>query len=129
MIRLLNITSKENKRFFVISGLGVSVGAFIVVFFLSLVAGIDRTVETKIFPEESIEVGAATSDVLDTVSLLSGGKGSSAEIGDTLGLSENTITFHRARIRKLLGLSSEWEMARFAILLHLAAVEEPNPRG
>jgi DNA-binding NarL/FixJ family response regulator len=60
--------------------------------------------------------------------LLGQGK-SSAEIGDSLGLSENTITFHRARIRKLLGLSSEWEMARFAILLHLAAAEDENPQG
>jgi len=54
---------------------------------------------------------------------------SSAEIGDSLGLSENTITFHRARIRKILGLSSEWEMARFAILLHLSAAENANPQG
>ena len=60
--------------------------------------------------------------------LLGQGK-TSAEIGESLGLSENTITFHRARIRKLLGLSSEWEMARFAILLHLAAVEDANPPG
>jgi putative ABC transport system permease protein len=82
MIRLLNITAKENKRFFVIGGMGVSTGAFMVVFFLGLVAGIDQTVETKIFPEESIEVAAARSDVLDTVSLLSGGRGSSADLGE-----------------------------------------------
>jgi len=60
--------------------------------------------------------------------LLGQGK-TSAEIGDSLGLSENTITFHRVRIRKILGLSSEWEMARFAILLHLAAAEDANPQG
>ncbi len=60
--------------------------------------------------------------------LLGQGK-TSAEIGDSLGLSENTITFHRARIRKILGLSSEWEMARFAILLHLAAAEDANSQG
>lgn len=47
----------------------------------------------------------------------------SAEIGDALGLSANTITFHRARIRKILGLSSEWELGRFAILVYLAANE------
>ena len=45
---------------------------------------------------------------------------SSAEIGEKLGLSENTITFHRKRIRTILGLSSEWELTRFAILVHLA---------
>jgi DNA-binding NarL/FixJ family response regulator len=64
----------------------------------------------------------------DILRLLGQGK-TSAEIGDSLGLSENTITFHRASIRRILGLSSEWEMARFAILLHLAAAEDSNPQG
>ena len=45
---------------------------------------------------------------------------SSAEIGDKLGLSENTITFHRKRIRMILGLATEWELTREAILVHLA---------
>jgi len=44
----------------------------------------------------------------------------SAEIGDKLGLSENTITFHRKRIRTILGLTTEWELTREAILVHLA---------
>jgi two-component system invasion response regulator UvrY len=44
----------------------------------------------------------------------------SAQIGDKLGLSEATITFHRKRIRTILGLSSEWELTRQAILVHLA---------
>lgn len=57
------------------------------------------------------------------LSLIGQGK-TSAEIGDTLGLSANTITFHRKRIRKLLGLASEWELGRFAILVHLATGEE-----
>ena len=60
--------------------------------------------------------------------LLGQGK-TSGEIGDSIGVTESTITFHRARIRKILGLSSEWEMARFAILLHLAAAEDTNPQG
>jgi DNA-binding NarL/FixJ family response regulator len=51
----------------------------------------------------------------------------SAEIGTQLGLSENTITFHRQRIRKILGLSSEWELTHFAILVHLAANIEGAP--
>jgi DNA-binding NarL/FixJ family response regulator len=45
---------------------------------------------------------------------------SSAEIGQKLGLSENTITFHRRRIRAILGLATEWELMRQAILVHLA---------
>ena len=64
----------------------------------------------------------------DILRLLGQGK-TSAEIGDCLGLSENTITFHRASIRKILGLSSEWEMARFAILLRLSAAENAGPQG
>ncbi len=57
------------------------------------------------------------------VKLLGQGK-TSAEIGEQLGLSQNTITFHRGRIRKVLGLSSEWELVRHAILVHLATSEE-----
>lgn len=63
--------------------------------------------------------------------LLGQGK-TSAEIGAQLGISENTITFHRVRIRKVLGLSSEWELVRHAILVHLATSggdpEPPAPR-
>jgi len=49
---------------------------------------------------------------------------SSAEIGEKLGLSENTITFHRKRIRTVLGLTSEWELTRQAILVHLATTPD-----
>jgi DNA-binding NarL/FixJ family response regulator len=44
---------------------------------------------------------------------------SSAEIGAQLGLSPNTITFHRTRIRKILGLDSEWALNRLAILVQV----------
>ena len=50
----------------------------------------------------------------------------SGEIGDELGLSESTITFHRKRIRTILGLSSEWELTRQAILVHLATGGDPK---
>lgn len=49
---------------------------------------------------------------------------SSAEIGSALGLTTSAITFHRSRIRKLLGLESEWELVRYAILVSLAGDEE-----
>ena len=52
----------------------------------------------------------------------------SAEIGDKLGLSENTITFHRKRIRTILGLASEWELTRQAILVHIATRDRGAPR-
>jgi DNA-binding NarL/FixJ family response regulator len=62
------------------------------------------------------------------VKLLGQGK-TSAEIGEELGLSESTITFHRVRIRKVLGLSTEWELVRHAILVHLASSGDEDPRG
>jgi len=75
-----------------------------------------------------LSLSRLTSRQQEILRLLGQGK-TSGEIGDSIGVTESTITFHRARIRKLLGLSSEWEMARFAILLHLAAAEEANPPG
>jgi DNA-binding NarL/FixJ family response regulator len=50
--------------------------------------------------------------------LLGEGK-TSAEIGRTLGLTESTIVFHRGNIRKSLGVTSEWELTRFAILVSI----------
>lgn len=64
-------------------------------------------------------------EILD---LIGQGK-TSAEIGEHLGLSENTITFHRVRVRKILALATEWELVRFAILVHLASTEQTNPPG
>jgi len=59
--------------------------------------------------------------------LLGQGK-STAEIAHQFGLTPAAITWHRAHIRKALGLSTEWELARFAILVHLATGEEgPGP--
>jgi DNA-binding NarL/FixJ family response regulator len=54
---------------------------------------------------------------------------SSAQIGMHLGLSTSAITFHRQRIRKLLGLASEWELVRYAILVSLAQDERTEGRG
>lgn len=55
------------------------------------------------------------------------GKGrTSAEIAEKLGLTESTITFHRQRIRRLLGLASEWELVRHAILVEVASQEKPK---
>lgn len=48
----------------------------------------------------------------------------SHEIGERLGLSANSITFHRQRLRKVLGLTSEFELVRYAIVMRLAASAE-----
>jgi DNA-binding NarL/FixJ family response regulator len=50
---------------------------------------------------------------------------SSAAIAATLGLTTSAITSQRARIRSLLGLGTEWELTRYAILVSLA-VELPS---
>jgi len=59
--------------------------------------------------------------------LLGEGK-TSAEIGRALGLSENTIVFHRHGIRKALGFTTEWELTRFAILASLGGQEDGKGR-
>jgi DNA-binding NarL/FixJ family response regulator len=66
----------------------------------------------------------------EILSLLGQGK-SSEEIAHHIGLTTSAITWHRAHIRKALGLTSEWELARFAILVNLAttgpeAAEPPH---
>ncbi len=59
-----------------------------------------------------------------TILRLIGEGKTSAQIGAELGLSEATITFHRQRIRRQLGLASEWELVRHAILVQLSADRE-----
>lgn len=39
------------------------------------------------------------------------------EIADAVGLSPRTVEFHRSSIRKALGVTSEWALMRFAIML------------
>jgi len=43
-----------------------------------------------------------------------------AEIADIIGLSPRTVEFHRASIRRTLGITSEWNLVRWAILAGLA---------
>jgi DNA-binding NarL/FixJ family response regulator len=52
------------------------------------------------------------------VSLL--GEGHSTErIAEAMGLSANTITYHRVRIRKILGIDSEWGLMRYAMMVRM----------
>lgn len=48
---------------------------------------------------------------------------STGEIGELLSVSPRTIEFHRARIRKTLGVSTEAGLIRFAVMV---VVKEPN---
>ena len=60
----------------------------------------------------------------DIVRLLGQGM-SSAAIAAALRITTSAITAQRARIRRLLGLATEWELTRYAVLVSLA-VEKPS---
>ncbi|MGQ0650354.1 MAG: response regulator [Gemmatimonadaceae bacterium] len=45
---------------------------------------------------------------------------STQEIADDLGVSPRTVEFHRASIRKALGITTEWGLMRFAIMLRVS---------
>ena len=51
----------------------------------------------------------------EIVRLLGQGK-STTEVAVALGLRPSTVAFHRANIRKALGIPTEWGLVRFAIL-------------
>lgn len=56
----------------------------------------------------------------EIVRLLGEGK-STERIASEFHLSANTITYHRGRIRKLLGIDSEWGLMQYAMLVRLSA--------
>ncbi len=51
--------------------------------------------------------------------LIGDGK-SSQEMADLLGVSPRTVEFHRASIRKALGITTEWGLLRFAIMMRVS---------
>jgi len=50
----------------------------------------------------------------EIVNLIGEGK-STEQIAVLMGLSANTITYHRVRIRKILGIDNEWGLMRYAM--------------
>lgn len=58
----------------------------------------------------------------EIVQLLGEGK-STATIASILHRSHWTVTFHRTRIRKALGIDSEWGLMRYAMLVKLSEAE------
>ena len=62
---------------------------------------------------------------LQILRLLGEGK-NGAEIAVSLHLSPRTIEFHRAGIRRALGIATEWGLVRFAIVSGLAAGPVPG---
>jgi DNA-binding NarL/FixJ family response regulator len=65
---------------------------------------------------------------LQILRLLGEGK-SGAEIAEALHLSARTIEFHRAGIRRVLGIANEWGLVRYAIVAGLASRGEQPPEG
>ena len=72
-------------------------------------------------------VAQLTSRQQQILRLVGRGK-SSAQIADTIGLSERTVSFHRANIRKVLGIDSEQGLLRYAILVEIGLDERKVPR-
>lgn len=58
--------------------------------------------------------------------LLGDGK-STVTIAAELHVSPTTVTFHRVRIRKALGIPNEWALMRYALVLKLS--EEGTGQG
>jgi DNA-binding CsgD family transcriptional regulator len=50
----------------------------------------------------------------------------SDQIADLLSLSNHTVHFHRKSIRRRLGIKSDWEMLRYAMLIALHEEEETS---
>lgn len=96
-----------------------------------------RTLISPRVPKRSFRDGAAVDHpALDRLTprhhqilrLIGDGK-STSEIGAELGVSPRTVEFHRASIRKSLGIASETGLMRFAILLRLNAVGSEGDDG
>lgn len=69
--------------------------------------------------------GQLTARQQEIVRLLAKGK-NSEEIAERLGLSPHTIHYHRKSIRHRLGIKSDYEMVRYAMLV---AMHEAERRG
>lgn len=65
---------------------------------------------------------------IEILGMIAQGK-STADIAATVGVSESTITFHRANLRKKLGIDSEWGLVRFAILMEVGDAVRRDENG
>lgn len=75
---------------------------------------------------EHPELDRLTPRHLEILRLIGDGK-STAEIAEELGLSPRTVEFHRSSIRKALGITTEWGLMRFAIMLRVGGDPGPDP--
>ncbi len=84
---------------------------------------------------EHPELDRLTPRHLQILRLIGDGR-STAEIAEALGVSPRTVEFHRSSIRRALGITSEWGLMRFAIMLRVGGAPpgaepgaEPGPDG
>jgi DNA-binding NarL/FixJ family response regulator len=76
--------------------------------------------------EEGLGLSQLTPRQRQIVELLGVGR-TNAEIGEALGLTEKTITFHRTNIRRALGIPNEWGLVRYAVLARLSGGKTRKP--
>lgn len=74
----------------------------------------------------SFDLGRLTQRQQQVVRLLGDGK-STARIAEELQVSPNTITFHRVRIRKALGIGTEWGLMRYALVVRMSEERSKGP--
>jgi DNA-binding NarL/FixJ family response regulator len=67
---------------------------------------------------EALGFGLLTSRQQQIVRLIGQGL-TSEQIAQKLGVSFHTINFHRKNLRRQLGIHSDWEMRRYALLVDL----------
>ena len=75
---------------------------------------------------EHPELDRLTPRHLEILRLIGDGK-STGEIAEELGLSPRTVEFHRSSIRKALGITTEWGLMRFAIMLRVGGDPGADP--
>lgn len=75
---------------------------------------------------EHPELDRLTPRHLEILRLIGDGK-STGEIAEDLGLSPRTVEFHRSSIRKALGITTEWGLMRFAIMLRVGGDPGADP--
>jgi len=95
-----------------------------------------KFISTRV-PKRSFRDGAAvehpeldrlTPRHLEILRLIGDGK-STGEIAEELGLSPRTVEFHRSSIRKALGITTEWGLMRFAIMLRVGGDSAPDEQA
>ncbi len=69
--------------------------------------------------EIGFELSRLTPRQQQIVRLLGEGK-STARIAQDLHVTESTVSFHRGRIRKALGIPSEWGLMRYALVVRMS---------